>query len=142
MPTVVPFHRAIVDDPPSSAPADYPEAFDIFTTWIETEFDNQVVPYGASADPDEPAERQSVVVEVGGKRLEVVLPGGLGSVAAAPVPPRGPAVKKPKRGRQEARRRGQRRRGHQPDAGHGRPRWWSRGQEGCRGDTVVVIEEP
>ena len=99
MPTVVPFHRAIVDDPAFIGhPADYPEAFDIFTTWIETEFDNQVVPYdGASADPDEPAERQSVVVEVGGKRLEVVLPGGLGSVAAAGAAS-GSGGKKPKRG--------------------------------------------
>ena len=98
MPTVVPFHRAIVDDPAFiGSPPDYPEKFDIFTTWIETEFDNQVVPYdGVSADPDEPGERQAVVVEVGGKRLEVVLPGGLGAIAGGA----GPATngKKPKRG--------------------------------------------
>ncbi len=78
MPTVVPFHRAVVDDP-AFAPADPDQPFSIHTRWIETEFVNQISPYaGASAALDEaPAERQTIVVEVGGKRLEVVLPGGL-----------------------------------------------------------------
>lgn len=77
MPTVLPFHRAIVADP-AFAPED-DEPFKVHTRWIETEFDNQIPPYaGPVADvPDESGERQSVVVEVGGKRLEVVLPGGL-----------------------------------------------------------------
>ena len=56
--------------------------------WIETEFDNQIEPYagdtGQGGDADEPAQRQRVTVEVGGKRLEVVLPAGLGGLAAAP----------------------------------------------------------
>ncbi len=96
MPTVVPFHRAIVDDPAFiGSPSDYPEKFDVYTQWIETEFDNQVEPYrGGSAEADDPEERQSVVVEVGGKRLEVVLPGGLGGLAAAPA---GGGRAKPKR---------------------------------------------
>ncbi|MET0928123.1 MAG: biotin carboxylase N-terminal domain-containing protein, partial [Aeromicrobium sp.] len=81
MPTVIPFHRSVVDDPAFTA-AD--GSFDVYTTWIETDYDNQLEPYaGASADADEPAERERVVVEVGGKRVEVVLPGGLGASAAA-----------------------------------------------------------
>ena len=76
MPTVIPFHRAVVSDP-AFAPADG-EPFTIHTRWIETEFDNTIEPYaGGSADAAEAEERQTVVVEVGGKRLEVSLPGGL-----------------------------------------------------------------
>ena len=77
MPTVTPFHRAVVADP-AFAPADPHEAFSIHTRWIETEFDNAIPPYaGGSADVPEVQERQSVVVEVEGKRLTVSLPGGL-----------------------------------------------------------------
>jgi acetyl-CoA/propionyl-CoA carboxylase biotin carboxyl carrier protein len=80
MPTVIPFHRSVVDDPAFTA-AD--GTFGVYTTWIETDYDNQLEPYaGASADA-EPDERERVVVEVGGKRVEVVLPGGLGASAAA-----------------------------------------------------------
>ncbi len=89
MPTVIPFHRTVVDDPAyTAAEGD----FTVYTTWIETDFDNQLEPYVADGeDPDEPAERERVVVEVGGKRVEVVLPGGLGATAAVP------GAKKPKR---------------------------------------------
>ena len=64
------------------------------TRWIETEFDNQIEPYaGPVAEaPEDAGERQTVVVEVGGMRLEVVLPGGLslggGSAAAKKKAPR------------------------------------------------------
>ncbi|MGO4360802.1 acetyl/propionyl/methylcrotonyl-CoA carboxylase subunit alpha [Terrabacter sp. RAF57] len=76
MPTVVPFHRAVVADP-AFAPADG-APFTIHTRWIETEFDNTIEAYaGPSAETAEAEERQTVVVEVGGKRLEVSLPGGL-----------------------------------------------------------------
>jgi len=89
MPTVLPFHRAVVRDP-AFAPADAEAPFTVHTRWIETEFDNTIEPYaGGSADaaePAEPGERRTVVVEVGGKRLEVVLPADLavGSGSAAP----------------------------------------------------------
>jgi acetyl-CoA/propionyl-CoA carboxylase biotin carboxyl carrier protein len=77
MPTVLPFHRAVVSDP-AFAPADPDEAFSIHTTWIETGFDNTIPAYsGGAAEAPESQERQTVVVEVGGKRLEVSLPGGL-----------------------------------------------------------------
>ena len=82
MPTVLPFHRVVVSDP-AFAPATEGEPFTVHTRWIETEFDNTVPPYdGAPADAAEPAERERVVVEVGGRRLEVVLPAGLGASAA------------------------------------------------------------
>jgi acetyl-CoA/propionyl-CoA carboxylase biotin carboxyl carrier protein len=78
MPTVTPFHRKVVADP-AFAPADPNEKFSVHTRWIETEFDNDIEPYaGAVGEADEEAgERQKITVEVGGKRLEVVLPGGL-----------------------------------------------------------------
>ena len=77
MPTVTPFHRAVVADP-AFAPEDPDQPFSIHTRWIETEFDNTIEPYaGGSADAPEADERHTIVVEVGGRRLEVSLPGGL-----------------------------------------------------------------
>ncbi len=93
MPTVLPFHRAVVSDP-DFAPADPREPFAVHTRWIETEFDNTIQPYAGPVGgaPEEDGERQTVVVEVGGKRLEVVLPGGLalggGGTAAKKKAPR------------------------------------------------------
>ncbi|NJC71464.1 ATP-grasp domain-containing protein [Planosporangium thailandense] len=78
MPTVIPFHRAVVNDE-AFAPADPNQAFSVHTRWIETEWDNTVEPYAgtvAEAQVND-GERQTVVVEVDGKRIEVVLPGGL-----------------------------------------------------------------
>jgi acetyl-CoA/propionyl-CoA carboxylase biotin carboxyl carrier protein len=95
MPTVIPFHRAVVDDP-AFVGASNPSgsgSFDVYTTWIETDFDNQLTPYdGDVAEAEDTGERQTVVVEVGGRRLEVSLPGGLGSVGATAG-----GAKKPKR---------------------------------------------
>ena len=85
MPTVIPFHQAVVDDPAyvgSSTPTGEGD-FTVYTTWIETDFDNQITPYaGEVADAPEQGERQRVTVEVGGKRLEVVLPAGLGGLGS------------------------------------------------------------
>jgi acetyl-CoA/propionyl-CoA carboxylase biotin carboxyl carrier protein len=73
MPTVIPFHRAVVRDEAFTS-----EPFTVHTRWIETEWDNQVPPYDAApSEAEEAAPRQSVVVEVGGRRLEVSLPAGL-----------------------------------------------------------------
>jgi acetyl-CoA/propionyl-CoA carboxylase, biotin carboxylase, biotin carboxyl carrier protein len=96
MPTVIPFHQAVVDDPAfiGDPKADGVGRFDVYTTWIETDFDNQIPPYaGESAESEEPGERQKVTVEVGGRRLEVVLPAGLAGLAATG----GGGAKKPKR---------------------------------------------
>jgi len=81
MPTVIPFHAAVVDDPAFIGDGD---SFSVYTQWIETDFDNQITPYaGESEQADEPVERQKVTVEVGGRRLEVVLPAGLGGLTGA-----------------------------------------------------------
>ncbi|GAA1855386.1 acetyl/propionyl/methylcrotonyl-CoA carboxylase subunit alpha [Pseudonocardia alni subsp. carboxydivorans] len=76
MATVLEFHRLVVSDPAYAA--ETLEDFTVHTRWIETEWDNTVPPFegGAGAD-DESGERQTVVVEVGGRRLEVSLPGDL-----------------------------------------------------------------
>ncbi|WP_075297454.1 MULTISPECIES: acetyl/propionyl/methylcrotonyl-CoA carboxylase subunit alpha [unclassified Pseudonocardia] len=76
MATVLDFHRLVVSDPAYAAETG--DDFAVHTRWIETEWDNTVPPFegGAGADA-ETGERQSVVVEVGGRRLEVSLPGDL-----------------------------------------------------------------
>ena len=74
MPTVIPFHRVVLDDP-AFAPAEGDE-FKVHTRWIETEFNNTIPMYSGapgSVDSDED-ERTTVVVEVNGKRMEVSLP--------------------------------------------------------------------
>jgi acetyl-CoA/propionyl-CoA carboxylase biotin carboxyl carrier protein len=82
MPTLVPFHRAVLDDP-AFAPVDEATPFAVHTRWIETEWSGAVAPYdGETAAADEAAARTRVTVEVGGRRLEVVLPDGLGASAA------------------------------------------------------------
>ncbi|MHA3702997.1 acetyl/propionyl/methylcrotonyl-CoA carboxylase subunit alpha [Jatrophihabitans sp. YIM 134969] len=78
MATALPFHRAVVADPAFATDDDHP--FTVFTRWIETEFDNQIPPFAGGADAAEPeAPRETVVVEVGGRRLEVSLPAGFGA---------------------------------------------------------------
>ncbi|WBB97896.1 ATP-grasp domain-containing protein [Solwaraspora sp. WMMA2080] len=88
MATALPFHRLVVRDPAFTS-----EPFTVHTRWIETEFDNTVPAFTApAAAPDAPEPRETVVVEVGGKRLEVSLPAGFGSgTAAAPTAARQPA---------------------------------------------------
>ncbi len=75
LPTVLPFHRAVVDDPAFAATAS--EDFTVHTRWIETEFSAQLRPYEAREEMPPSAQRHTVVVEVGGRRLEVSLPGDL-----------------------------------------------------------------
>jgi acetyl-CoA/propionyl-CoA carboxylase biotin carboxyl carrier protein len=96
MATVLEFHRIVVDDPAFAALTE--DEFTVHTRWIETEWDNTVPPFaggeGVDAE-DDTAARQTVVVEVGGRRLEVSLPGDLalgggggGGAAGAKKPPR------------------------------------------------------
>ncbi|MET7638161.1 biotin carboxylase N-terminal domain-containing protein [Streptomyces sp. NPDC005438] len=83
MATALPFHRVVVTDP-AFAPevnGELGKPFKVHTRWIETEFANEIPPHTApGADEEESAElgRETVVVEVGGKRLEVSLPSSLG----------------------------------------------------------------
>ena len=99
MPTVLPFHRAVVDDPAFTS-----EPFTVHTGWIETEFSGNLLPYSGDAavrDSGGAAPRERITVEVGGKRLEVVIPAGLrgmggpgGGGTGAP----GRAAARPRRG--------------------------------------------
>jgi acetyl-CoA/propionyl-CoA carboxylase biotin carboxyl carrier protein len=76
MATAIPFHRAVIEDPAfTSAP------FTVHTRWIETEFTNTIPPFTGGAGAEDAGEpgRETVVVEVGGKRLEVSLPASLGT---------------------------------------------------------------
>ena len=83
MATVLPFHRLVVTDP-AFAPEvhDRPGPFQVHTRWIESEFSGEIPPFAgptAGGDEDDPdTSRETVVVEVGGKRLEVSLPSSLG----------------------------------------------------------------
>jgi acetyl-CoA/propionyl-CoA carboxylase, biotin carboxylase, biotin carboxyl carrier protein len=95
--TVIPFHRAVVSDPAFIGDAN---GFTVHTRWIETEWDNTVEPFtgGSAVDAeDEQPPRQTVVVEVGGRRLEVSLPGDLAiGGGAAGASASGAIRKKPK----------------------------------------------
>ncbi|WP_211173992.1 acetyl/propionyl/methylcrotonyl-CoA carboxylase subunit alpha [Pseudonocardia xinjiangensis] len=93
MATVLPFHRLVVEDTAFAATDE--KDFTVHTRWIETEWDNTVAPFEGGEDAEEDAgPRQTVVVEVGGRRLEVSLPadlaigGGAGAGAAAKAAPR------------------------------------------------------
>jgi acetyl-CoA/propionyl-CoA carboxylase biotin carboxyl carrier protein len=81
MATVLPFHRAVVRDPAFTAE----NGFTVHTRWIETEFDNTIPSFTDPATAEEADERQTVVVEVGGRRLEVSLPSTLSVGTAAPA---------------------------------------------------------
>jgi acetyl-CoA/propionyl-CoA carboxylase biotin carboxyl carrier protein len=141
LPTVLPFHRAVVRDP-----AFISEPFTVHTRWIETEFAADIPPQpGQPAAADGAvASRERITVEVGGKRLEVVIPAHLGS-AAAPVPAPGRDGAAPgRRGRRGGPRRG-------AAAGQGdtltSPMQGTivklvveDGQQVATGDTIVVLE--
>jgi acetyl-CoA/propionyl-CoA carboxylase biotin carboxyl carrier protein len=92
MPTVVPFHRAVLQDPAYTAEDG---RFGVHTRWIETEFTGEIPPYaGEPGEPPEPVQRSKVVVEVNGKRLEVMVPAGLGAANGSGI---GTRAKKPPR---------------------------------------------
>ena len=92
IPTVLPFHRAVLEAPEFAA-AD--GNFGVFTTWIESDFADVVAGLGkadapgADGDQDEATER--VIVEVGGKRIEVVLPAALAQAGRSGGRRTGPA---------------------------------------------------
>ncbi|WP_327304947.1 biotin carboxylase N-terminal domain-containing protein [Streptomyces sp. NBC_01298] len=96
MATAIPFHRAVVVDPAFTA-----NPFTIHTRWIETEFVNEIPAFvvPAAEDSEDEPGRETVVVEVGGKRLEVSLPSSLGmtlarTAAAGGAKPKRRAAKK------------------------------------------------
>jgi len=98
IPTVLPFHRAVLDAPEFSASHG---TFGVYTTWIESEFADAVAELGgagAGADMAREAEAtERVVVEVGGKRLEVVLPASLAQAGRANARRNAPAKRSTRR---------------------------------------------
>ncbi|WP_344138715.1 acetyl-CoA carboxylase biotin carboxylase subunit, partial [Luedemannella flava] len=81
IPTTLPFHRAVVADPAFAG-----EPFAVHTNWIETEFANTIAPFDGGPDgPRDDRARETVVVEVGGRRIEVSLPPDLGVHSGRPA---------------------------------------------------------
>ena len=77
LPTVIPFHQAILTDPAFVAEDGN---FTVYTKWIEEEWVNELSAYVDPAEAPEDEEQeaaQKFVVEVGGRRIEVALPGNL-----------------------------------------------------------------
>ncbi|WP_225753872.1 biotin carboxylase N-terminal domain-containing protein [Actinotalea sp. Marseille-Q4924] len=147
IPTVVPFHRAVLDSP-DFVPTDPTQPFRVHTRWIETDFAD-VLPTlreggaGVAGTDDEAPATERVVVEVGGKRIEVVLPAGLGGLA------RGGRPGAPQRGGARPRRSAARSGG--PAASNGAALTSpmqgtivkvavAEGAEVAQGDLVVVLE--
>jgi acetyl-CoA/propionyl-CoA carboxylase biotin carboxyl carrier protein len=87
MPTVIPFHQAVLDEPAFVA-AD--GTFGVHTRWIETEFVNTIEPYTGTLGDSEPDENETYVVEVNGRRVEVRLPSSLSAPMAKAAPARRP----------------------------------------------------
>ena len=92
LPTVIPFHRKIVNDPAFVASDG---KFGVYTRWIETEWVNDLEPWGGQLDAIDQISnaRKNVVVEVDGKRIEVSLParmlqGGSASASGGRAPKR------------------------------------------------------
>ncbi|WP_141585749.1 biotin carboxylase N-terminal domain-containing protein [Actinomadura sp. WMMA1423] len=96
VPTVLPFHRAVVEEKAFTA-----EPFDVHTAWIESDRAPAIPPCpdsSATSDPsnrDVPSTRKAVTVEVDGRRVEVVLH----SSAATPAAPASPSRSRPRRTR-------------------------------------------
>jgi acetyl-CoA/propionyl-CoA carboxylase biotin carboxyl carrier protein len=88
MPTALPFHRAIVEDQAFNSA----DEFKVHTSWIETEFENEIPPFatlaqGAQGVPAGGQKRETITVEIDGRRIEISLPTGLtalGIPASAP----------------------------------------------------------
>ena len=133
--TVIPFHRHIVENPAFVGDG---EKFDVYTKWIEEEWDNPIQPYAGDSevDEDEAVPSQKVTVEIDGRRVEVALPGDLALGGGA-----GGARKKAKK-----RRSGGAKKAASGDAvvapmqGTVIKVEVEEGQEGAEGDTVVVLE--
>ena len=64
--TALPFHRAVINDE-----AFINEPFAVYTGWIESEFNNQISPYGSSSEENTTPVIEEIVVEVDGHRFEV-----------------------------------------------------------------------
>jgi acetyl-CoA/propionyl-CoA carboxylase biotin carboxyl carrier protein len=77
LPTVLPFHRAVIEDPAFTATS--AKKFAVHTTWIETEFSGTLEPWSGSIPEqlEDVEPYRTVVVEVEGRRLKVGVPSGI-----------------------------------------------------------------
>jgi acetyl-CoA/propionyl-CoA carboxylase, biotin carboxylase, biotin carboxyl carrier protein len=140
MPTVLPFHRAVVEDPAFAGPV-----FGVHTRWIETEFTGEIPPYEPIvSDAGEAEARETITVEVGGKRLAVTIPAGLHRPAGpASGSPAGPAAGRPRRGARRSGPAGGQASGNalvSPMQGTIVKIVAADGQQVSAGDTIVVLE--
>src|SRR5690606_18528532 len=139
MPTIIPFFKKVLDEPAyvGASNKSGEGSFDVYTTWIETDFVNDIAPYGGeTGEAEEAGERQKVTVEVDGRRLEVVLPAGLSGLGGGS----GSSAKKPKR---VAKKAGSAASGDSvtsPMQGTIVKVAVEEGQEVAEGDVIVVLE--
>jgi acetyl-CoA/propionyl-CoA carboxylase biotin carboxyl carrier protein len=77
LPTVIPFHRVVLEDP--AFIASKAEDFAVHTRWIETEFATEIQPWDGTIEDgfDQGELYRTVVVEVEGRRLKVGVPAGI-----------------------------------------------------------------
>jgi len=77
LPTVIPFHRAVLEEP--AFIAESPQDFTIHTRWIETEFSQTIEPWEGAIEEgfDQEELYRTVIVEVEGRRLKVGVPAGI-----------------------------------------------------------------
>ena len=91
LPTVIPFHRAVVTDP--NFAGENSSDFRVHTNWIETEFGTEIAAWDGAVEEgfDQQELYRTVVVEVEGRRLKVGVPSGIfaaGENARLGKPPR------------------------------------------------------
>jgi acetyl-CoA/propionyl-CoA carboxylase biotin carboxyl carrier protein len=143
MPTVLGFHRAVTADPAFTS-----EPFSVHTRWIETEFEGPIEPFSGDGNGDhlDSTARERITVEVGGKRLEVVLPPGflvMGEAAGDAGGAGRPAGRTPQRTASRGRRTATAAGGDtltSPMQGTIVKLVASEGDQVSAGDTIVVLE--
>lgn len=81
LPTVIPFHKAMLEDPAFVGDDD---GFSVYTRWIEEEWVNELAPADDSdtdsniaADGEDDEQQRTFAVEVNGRRIEIALPSSL-----------------------------------------------------------------
>lgn len=74
IPTVIPFHRILVNEPSFTAED---TDFSVYTRWVETEWENTIEPWSGIAEADNPEALSEVSVEVDGQLVSVSLPSRL-----------------------------------------------------------------
>ena len=83
LPTVLPFHRAVVDLPAFTGP----DRLGVYTSWIETEFAEQLAADPSLVTASPAGGRRTITIELDGRRVALGLPESLlgGLVHGAPA---------------------------------------------------------